>query len=148
MSQLPMTGGCGCGAVRYEISEPLIWASYCHCTRCQRRNGAAASANGRTAPGSFAVVQGQEHLRSWIPDDGFEKVFCGRCGSGLFSRSQPGDTTSIGVRLGTLDRDPGIRPQWRQFVAYAAPWEAIPDDGLPRYEERRPPHTGRSSAPG
>ena len=29
--------------------------------------------------------------------------------------------------------DPGIRPQWRQYVAYAASWEEIPDDGLPRY---------------
>lgn len=142
-----MTGGCACGAVRYEISQPLISASYCHCTRCQRRSGTAASANGRTAPGSFAVVHGEEHLRSWVPDDGFEKVFCGRCGSALFSRSQPGDTASIGVRLGTLDRDPGIRPQWRTYIAYAAPWEAIPDDGLPRYEERRPAPAGGPSAP-
>ena len=43
-----------------------------------------------------------------------------------------------GVRLGLFDEDPGIRPQLRQFVAYAAPWEPIPDDGLPRYPERRP----------
>ena len=43
----------------------------------------------------------------------------------------------MSVRLGTLDGDPGIRPQYRQFVAYAAPWEPIPDDGLPRYEEQR-----------
>jgi hypothetical protein len=42
------------------------------------------------------------------------------------------------VRLGVIDRDPGIRPQWRQFVAYAAPWEPIPDDGLPRYDEGKP----------
>jgi len=44
----------------------------------------------------------------------------------------------VSVRLGTFDRDPGIRPQYRQFVAYAAPWEQIPEDGLPRYDERRP----------
>jgi hypothetical protein len=40
------------------------------------------------------------------------------------------------VRLGTFDSDPGVRPAVRQFVAYAAPWEPIPDDGLPRFEER------------
>jgi hypothetical protein len=39
------------------------------------------------------------------------------------------------VRLGTFDGDPGIRPSFRQFVAYAAPWERIPDDGLPRFPE-------------
>ena len=42
------------------------------------------------------------------------------------------------VRLGAFDGDPGVRPSARQFVAYAAPWEPIPDDGLPRYDERMP----------
>ena len=59
------------------------------------------------------------------------------CGSALFARSQD-DPEVIGVRMGTFDVDPGVRPSYRQFVAYAAPWEPIPDDGLPRYPERRP----------
>ena len=49
------------------------------------------------------------------------------------------DPEAIGVRLGAIDGDPGVRPSVHQFVAYAAPWEQIPDDGLPRYPERRPP---------
>ena len=133
---LPLTGGCGCGAVRFEISEPLVSANYCHCTRCQRRTGTAASANVHTAPGSFRVVAGEDDLRTWAPDGGAEKIFCGRCGSAVFSRTA-GEPPRIGVRLGALDNDPGIRPQWRQFVAYAAAWEEIPDDGLPRYPEGR-----------
>ena len=129
-----LTGGCGCGAVRYEVREPFASANYCHCTRCQRRTGTAASANGRTTPGSFHLLQGEEHLRSWAPEGGAEKVFCVLCGSAVFSRSA-GDPPAIGVRLGGLDGDPGIAPQWRQYVAYAASWEQIPDDGLPRYPE-------------
>ena len=42
------------------------------------------------------------------------------------------------MRLGAFDGDPGVRPGARQFVAYAAPWEPIPDDGLPRFPERLP----------
>jgi hypothetical protein len=42
----------------------------------------------------------------------------------------------VSVRLGAFDGDPGIRPEHRQFVAYAAVWEPIPEDGLPRYDER------------
>jgi hypothetical protein len=38
-----------------------------------------------------------------------------------------------------FDADPGIRPSCHQFVAYAAPWAVIPDDGLQRFDERRPP---------
>jgi hypothetical protein len=130
----PLTGGCGCGAVRFEVGAPLESANYCHCTRCQRRTGAAASANARPARGSFRITQGEEYLKAWRPEGGFEKWFCGECGSALFSRS-PDDPESIGLRLGAFDSDPGIRPSAHQFVAYAAPWEPIPDDGLPRYPE-------------
>jgi hypothetical protein len=134
---LPLTGGCGCGAVRFEIDAPFVSASYCHCTRCQRRTGAAASAQGRTQPGSFRIVDGEDRVRGWAPDGGFEKLYCGDCGSALFSRSHD-DPSVISVRLGAVDGDPGIRPQWHQFVAYAAAWEPLPDDGLPRYPERAP----------
>ena len=134
--ELPLTGGCGCGAVRFEIDAPLLSASYCHCTRCQRRTGTAASPNARTQPGSFRIVEGEEHVRAWAPEGGFEKSFCGLCGSALFSRD-PKNPETIGVRLGAFDSDPGIRPQWRQFVAYAAEWEPIPDDGLPRHPDSR-----------
>lgn len=133
-ARYPLTGGCGCGAVRYEVNRPLVSATYCHCTRCQHRTGAGASANGATAPGSFKVLKGEEHLRAWTPEGGWSKWFCGDCGSALFSR-HPDDPTRIGIRLGSLDGDPGIRPSARQFVAYAAPWEPIPDDHLPRYPE-------------
>jgi hypothetical protein len=132
-----LTGACGCGAVRFEVTKPFVSAAYCHCTRCQRRSGTAASVNGRAEPGSVRVLSGGEELRVWAPEGGFEKLFCGRCGSALFSR--PGGTEElVGVRLGTLDVDPGIRPQWHQFVAYAASWQEIPDDGLPRYPEAKP----------
>jgi hypothetical protein len=123
--------------VRFEVSEPLLFAGYCHCTRCQRRTGSAASANAATAPGSFRIVQGEDRVRTWKPEDGFEKCFCGDCGSALFSRN-PQRPEQIGVRLGAIDGDPGIRPSFHQFVAYAAPWEPIPEDGLPRHPEQRP----------
>jgi hypothetical protein len=137
-ASLPLTGGCGCGAVRFEVDEPPVSASYCHCTRCQRRTGAAASPQARVEPGSFRVTEGEEHVRAWEPEGGFAKMFCGLCGSALFSRN-PTDPSVVSVRLGAFDEDPGIRPQWRQFVASAAPWEPIPDDGLPRHDDRPPP---------
>ena len=131
-----LTGHCNCGAVRFEITEPLVGARYCHCTRCQRRTGTAASASAGVVPGSFRIVSGEEVLKAWKPPDGAEKWFCGECGSALFSRGRD-DPSRIGVRFGAFDEDPGIRPSAHQFVAYAAAWEPLPDDGLPRYPERR-----------
>jgi hypothetical protein len=133
----PATGGCACGAVRFELTEPPVSASYCHCTRCQRRTGTASSAQAQIAPGSLRVLQGEELLDGWEPPDGKAKVFCSACGGALFSRD-PADGTFLSVRLAAFDDDPGVRPSWRQYVASAAPWEPIPDDGLPRYAGARP----------
>ena len=132
----PLTGGCGCGAVRYEVTEPPVTAIYCHCTRCQRRSGAAAAPTARVVPGSVRVTQGEERIRRWQPGDGFAKSFCEECGSGLFAERPDG--LIFGVRMGTFDQDPGVRMAARQFTAYASPWEPIPDDGLPRHPERMP----------
>jgi hypothetical protein len=137
VSELPLTGGCLCGAVRFEVTEPLVSSGYCHCTRCQRRTGTAASPGARIAPGSLRVLAGEEHIRAYEPEDGFAKVFCTACGSSLWSRSQE-DPDVYSIRLGAFDGDPGIRPTYRQFVAFAAPWEPIPNDGLERFPESRP----------
>ncbi len=140
MNDFPLTGGCNCGAVRFEVTEPLVVASYRHCYRCQRRSGAAASANAPPASGTFRIVAGKDRRRVWKPDSGGEKWFCGDCGASLFGRN-PGHADPLGIRMGAFDEDPGIRPSVRQLVAYAARWEPIPDDGLPRYPESR--HTPR-----
>ena len=121
-----------CGGVRYEITAPFSTARYCHCTRCQRRTGTASSANGLVPSSGFRLLSGREAVRSFEPPTGVPKLFCSICGSALFS-GHPFSDEQVVVRLGTLDRDPGIRPQYRQFVDFAAPWEAIPDDGLTRY---------------
>jgi hypothetical protein len=126
-----------CGGVRYEISAPPEYAGYCHCTRCQRRTGGAASLSARLRPGSFTVLEGAELIAVYAPEEGFEKAFCATCGSALFSRD-PDDHDIIGIRMGTFDGDPGVRPSYHQYVSYAAPWEPIPDDDLPRYPESRP----------
>ena len=132
--ELPLTGGCGCGAVRFEISERLVASVYCHCTRCQRRTGMAMGGGARLAPGSLRVTQGAEHLGAWQPG-GLDKEFCTQCGSAVFARDGESGDVKV-VRLGAIDGDPGIRMSAHQYVAYAAPWAPIPDDGLPRFDER------------
>ena len=123
--------------MRFVIDEPLVAAGYCHCTRCQRRTGCGSSATARLAPGSLRITEGEERVSSWDPPDGFSKLFCSSCGSALFGAAPGTDEISL-VRMGVLDGDPGIRMMGRQFVAYAAVWEPIPEDGLPCFDERFP----------
>jgi hypothetical protein len=124
--------------VRFELGEPALSATYCHCTRCQRRTGTAASPSARIDGRSLRLVAGEELVKAWRhPDGGWEKCFCRECGSQLFSRN-PDDPAQVGVRMSAFDGDPGVRPSRRIFVDYAAAWERIPDDGLPRFPGAAP----------
>ena len=87
---------------------------------------------------ALRLLQGEELVKAWRhTDGGFEKLFCRSCGAHLFSRN-PKDHTQMSVRMGAFDGDPGVRPTWRAFVAYAAPWKPIPDDALERFAEGKP----------
>jgi hypothetical protein len=140
MSESPehaIEGGCLCGAVRFALTEMPTLAGYCHCTRCQRRTGTAASPQVRIDGRIFRLLAGEEHVRGWNPPGGgFEKCFCAECGAHLFSRNA--DASQMSIRMAAFDVDPGVPPTYRQFVAYAASWEPIPEDGLERYLESRP----------
>ncbi|HEX7292398.1 MAG TPA: GFA family protein [Conexibacter sp.] len=136
MSDAPLTGSCLCGAVRFEVRAPFFDAGYCHCTRCQGRTGTGSSVNGLAHAQDVAVVQGEEAIRTWQPEGGFPKSFCGICGAHLFS-GVPGGLGVCGIRFGALDGDPGIAPSFHQWTSSAPPWDPIPDDGLTRYSAGR-----------
>jgi hypothetical protein len=135
-SDAPLTGSCPCGTVRFEVTAPFQAAGYCHCKRCQRRSGALWTLNAMVEAAAFHVRAGADAVRTWDPGDGLPKSFCSRCGGHLFS-GDPNGSGTVGVRLGAVDGDPGIRPQWHQWVESAPDWEPIPDDGLPRFPQRR-----------
>lgn len=81
----------------------------------------------------FRLLQGEELVRVYRPPDGTAvKAFCSVCGASLFGGTWP-DGPEVSVRLGSLDGDPGIRPQYHSFVGSKAAWDELVDDGLPRY---------------
>jgi hypothetical protein len=132
----PLSGGCLCGAVRFQITAPFASAGYCHCRHCQKRTGTTSSLNGRVPRAGFTLLQGEEQLRAFQVPGGVPKLFCANCGGHLFS-GEPLNDEEVAVRIGALDGDPGIRPQYRMFLDSAIPWEEIPEDGLTRYPRLR-----------
>jgi hypothetical protein len=132
----PLTGSCACGTIRFEVTQPFTTSGYCHCKRCQRRTGTMWSINAMVDRAGFRLTQGADALRVWRPEGGSPKAFCGHCGGHVHS-GDPEGSKPLGVRLGQLDGDPGIRPQWRQWVESAPDWYPLPDDGLPRFPQHR-----------
>ena len=132
-----LTGGCLCRGVRFALGVAPQVAGYCHCTRCQGRTGSAASAQAFVDGEALRFVTGEELVQGWRhADGGMEKCFCRACGAHLGSRD-PESKVWVALRMSAFDDDPGVRPSFRAFVAYAAPWEPIPDDGLERFDEAR-----------
>ena len=135
--ETPLAGSCLCGGVRFEVTVPFASAGYCHCTHCQKRTGTGSSANARVPRAGLALLEGENLLRAFRPaQGGVPKVFCTNCGGHLFSGDLANDE-QVAVRLGSLDGDPGIRPEHRQFLDSAVVWEPLPDDGLERHPRSR-----------
>jgi hypothetical protein len=132
-----MRGSCWCGGVRFEVEEPFSRVSFCHCTSCKRISGGVGTANGRARAESIEVTQGRELLTTYQPDEGTKKTFCSVCGSNLFGGGWP-DSAEVSVRLSAIDQGLDQKPQWHSYVRSVAPWETLPDDGLPRYEVTAP----------
>jgi hypothetical protein len=132
---MSMSGSCWCGAVRFEVTQPFISSSFCHCTSCKRISGGGGTANGRARTEWINVTEGRELLTTYQPDEGSAKTFCSRCGSNLFGGGWP-DSEQTSVRLTAIDEGLEQKPEAHNFVRSIADWETLPDDGLPRYEVR------------
>ena len=127
-------GSCLCGGVRFEVTEPILRAGHCHCSRCRKHSGTFGLTQARVPREGFRLLAGEELLRVYRPGDGAVKVFCATCGSSLFGGTWP-DGPEISIRMGAFDDDPNFKPQFRTWVDSRAPWDELPDDGLPRYPE-------------
>ena len=125
-------GGCLCGQVRYQVSGELIEADNCHCSKCRRHHGAAFGTYADFSPGAFRWTAGETLVKIHQEPSGAGWVFCGACGSSL-AASDNGKITMI--TLGTVDGDPGLKPESHIFVGSKAEWFEI-TDSLPRHQTR------------
>jgi len=133
-TKVAIKGGCLCGRVRYQITGPLFTADHCHCSMCRRQHGAAFSTYADFNPGDFKWIAGVDHVKVYENLSGAGWCFCSECGSSLAGTENGMITT---VTLGTVEGDPGIKPESHIFVASKAQWYEINDD-LPQFEERPP----------
>ena len=128
-------GSCLCGGVRFEVTEPFETVSQCHCTSCKKLSGGVGTVSGRVQTEAVRILEGEELLRTYQPDEGSSKTFCSACGSNLFGAGWP-ESPRTSVRLSALDNPFDQKPEQHIYVRSVAPWETLPDDGAPRYDER------------
>lgn len=130
----PYTGGCACGAIRYEISSEPISMLHCQCRHCQQKSG--------TGHGSYLTFTGRSSVTlngtatHWnvTGDLGTVKTraFCPTCGSPVYMVFDAMPEIFI-IHAASLDEPGRFRPQKVMFTSSALPWDSM-DPGLPRFE--------------
>ena len=129
MSSEKITGGCLCGAVRYEIDGAAEGASHCHCGMCRKASGAAFVTWLAVAHDCFRYTEGAP--TSYRSSELASRNFCAVCGSQLqFEYHGAHDHTHITV--GSLDAPERITPTRHIWINDRLPW-ADYEDGLPEF---------------
>jgi hypothetical protein len=126
---LPLTGGCSCGAIRYEVASFPLLLYTCNCTDCQRTSGSAFALNMPVATSGFRITQGEPKGWRRASPSGTEVTswFCGDCGARLYGERQ-GRPDTMNLRAGTLDDTSWLTPIAHIFLRSAQGW-VRPADG-------------------
>ena len=131
------SGGCLCGAVRYQIDAEPIFSGHCHCIDCQKVTG-TGHISVVAVPSDGLKVTGETTTYAVTADSGHPYIrhFCPKCGSVVFGEptSMPGVNT---VPAGTLDDTTLFVPQMVVYTKSRPAWDRI-DSGLPEFEAMPP----------
>jgi len=125
------TGSCLCGAVRYRYDGAIETLSMCHCRECQKAQGSAFVAVVPLNAADFHLLSGEAALKRFESSPGKWRVFCGHCGSPLWSERKDIPETKR-LRVGTLDTPIAPITAFHAYVPEKAEWFVL-NDGLAQY---------------
>jgi hypothetical protein len=123
------TGGCFCGAIRYEANGPMMAVTYCHCSKCRRWHGhvGAYTAVDRAA---FRLTE-DRGLKWHAVSPTVRRGFCAECGSSVLF--DEGSLPKMAICAGTLDAPTGLREKAHIYAGSKGDYYEISGD-LPRYD--------------
>jgi hypothetical protein len=129
-----LTGGCQCGAVRYEVAAEPRALYVCHCRECQKQSASAFGVSLVVPRDALRLTRGDVRTWSRRADSGrtLECLFCGACGSRLWHAGVGADTVTL--KGGSLDRPPDLTAAVHIWTSRKLSGVVIPEEAV-RYEE-------------
>ena len=119
-----VTGGCLCGAIRYEAEQAPFDTVYCHCRMCQKGLGSLFGAAAVFKHAHFCFVSGEP---AWYrSSNSVTRGFCGQCGSPI--AWQRDDRDYLVIWIGTLDQPEKCKPKAHTWTESKIPWVDIHSD--------------------
>jgi len=134
--EVPMEGGCACGAVTYRFDFPLMIVHCCHCRWCQRETGSAFVINALIETSKLAVTGAVETIVTPSQSGKGQIVIrCPRCKIALWSHYAGGGPKVAFVRVGTMGDPAACPPDVHIFTGSKLPWIKLPKDAkaFPRF---------------
>jgi hypothetical protein len=127
--KLPLTGGCQCGQLRYEVNAEPLSVYVCHCTECQRQSGSAFGMSVLLPRAAFRFVKGHAQRYSRTADSGrvIDGDFCETCGVRPVHYPRANEAVAI-LKPGTLDDTGWLHPVGHIWTRSAQKWVSIPAD--------------------
>ena len=121
----PITGGCACGAIRYQSDGEIEFAFHCFCRRCQRMTGGGHSSAFALRSAGLTLT-GAVKFFEQVSDSGFATFagFCPTCGSPVLSKTER-FPDRLYMHVATLDDPSGFDPSFVVFEEAAQPWDHI-----------------------
>jgi len=121
----PLTGGCQCGAVRFELNAPPVVFYLCHCTTCQRQSASAFGQSVKVRTKDVAI-RGELAVFHAPTESGRPKLceYCLKCGVRIAHGRRPGAET-FNLKGGTFDDRNWMIPAGHIWTASKQPWFAI-----------------------
>jgi hypothetical protein len=129
--KIPLTGGCQCGQLRYEVNAEPLSVYVCHCTECQRQSGSAFGMSMMVPRAAFRFVTGEAQRYSRKADSGriIDGDFCESCGVRPVHYPRANEAVAI-VKPGTLDDAGWLHPVGHIWTKSAQAWMQIPADSV------------------
>ena len=134
---LQFTGGCACGALRYECNVDPLFMGNCHCRDCQKSGGGAYEpAIG--VPAAALKITGTVKYYDSKDDSGntVSRGFCPDCGSRVVSKTSGMPELAI-VLAGSLDDGSKFQPQVDLYTSSAQSWDHM-NPALPKFDKMPP----------
>jgi hypothetical protein len=118
-----LSGGCACGAIRYECDLAPVMMLNCHCRDCQRASGSAYAAI-VVVPKAAVHIRGEPRYHTVIGGSGklVERGFCPTCGSPVTARLERLPDI-FGLQVASLDDPSMYRPMMDAYASSAQPWD-------------------------
>ena len=135
MTKVPFSGGCACGAIRYQSTAQPVVMIHCHCRDCQQSSGGPYASFVVVPADAFKLLKGSPRFYGTPSEAGGKthRGFCADCGSPVYGKPDAAPQI-VAIRTASLDDPSGFELQMDVWTCDAHAWDKM-NAAVPKFEK-------------